>query len=68
MERVGGAIDRFHVGELDAFGVDQAIFQYSRTVKELLKFCSLGDPELAAHIVRERPAVDWWDRGAPRKR
>lgn len=35
VERVGAAIDRYRDGELDAFGVDQAIFQYSRAAKEL---------------------------------
>jgi hypothetical protein len=68
VQHVCDAIDRFRGGELDAFDVDQAIFQYSRAAKELWKFCNLGDPELVANIVRERPAVDWWERGAPRKR
>ena len=68
MERVGAAIDRFRDGELDGFGVDQVLFQYSRAAKELWKFCNLGDPELTANIMRERPPVDWWDRGAPRQR
>jgi hypothetical protein len=68
VERVGSAIDRFRGGELDAFVVDQVLFQYSRAAKELWKFCNLGDTELAANIVREQPAVDWWERGAPRKR
>ena len=68
VQRVGAAIDGFRGGELDAFDVDQAFFQYSRAAKELWKFCNLGDTEFAANIVRERPAVDWWQRGAPRKR
>jgi len=68
VERVGSAIDRFRGGELDAFVVDQVLFQYSRAAKELWKFCNLGDTELAANIVRGQPAVDWWERGAPRKR
>jgi hypothetical protein len=68
VKRVGDAIDRFRVGELDAFDVDQVLFQYSRAAKELRKFCNLGDPELAANLMRERPVVDWWERGAPRKR
>ena len=68
VERVGSAIDRFRGGELDAFVVDQVLFQYSRAAKELWKFCNLGDTELAANIVRDQPAVDWWERGAPRKR
>jgi hypothetical protein len=65
VQRVGTAIDRFRDGELDAFDVDQVLFQYSRAAKELWKFCNLGDSELAAKIVHERPAVDWWQRGAP---
>lgn len=68
VERVGAAIDAFRGGELDAFGVDQALFQYSRAAKELWKFCNLGDPELAANIMRDRPPIDWWERGAPRRR
>jgi hypothetical protein len=68
VERVGDVIDCFRVGELDAFDVDQVLFQYARAAKELWKFCNLGDPELAANIMRERSAVDWWERGAPRKR
>ena len=68
VERVGAEIDRFRNGELNAFDVDQVLFQYSRAAKELWKFCNLGAPELTANIMRERPAVDWWERGAPRKR
>jgi hypothetical protein len=68
VERVGAEIDRFRGGEVDAFGVDLVLFQYSRAAKELWKFCNLGDPELTANIMRERPAVDWWERGAPRTR
>jgi hypothetical protein len=58
-ERVGAALDRFRAGELDAFEVDQVLFQYSRAAKELWKFCNFGEPELAADLVRERPVVDW---------
>jgi hypothetical protein len=68
VQRVGAAIDRFRDGETDAFGVDQVLFQYSRAAKGLWKFCNLGDPELIANMMRERPAVDWWERGAPRGR
>ena len=68
VERVGAAIDRFRGGQLDAFAVDQVLFHYSRAAKELWQFCNLGDTELAANIVRERPAVDGRERGAPRKR
>lgn len=33
VQRVGDAIDRFRADELDAFEVDQVIFQYSRAAK-----------------------------------
>ena len=68
VERVGVAIDRFRGGQLDAFDVDQALFQYSRAAKELWKFCNLGTPESAARIIHEYPAIDWWERGAPKRR
>jgi hypothetical protein len=68
VERLGDEIDRFHAGQLDAFDVDEVIFQYSRAAKELWKFCNLVDVEIAASFVRERPPTDWWERGAPRKR
>jgi len=64
----GSAIDRFRGGQLNAFDADQVLFHYSRAAKELWKFCNLGDTELAANIVRERPAVDWWEQWGPRKR
>lgn len=68
VERVGVAIDRFRGGQLDAFDVDHALFQYSRAAKELWKFCNLGTPESAARIIHEHPAIDWWEREAPRRR
>lgn len=68
VERVGVEIDRYRAGELDAFDVDQVIFQYSRAAKELWKFCNLADVETAATFIREWPPADWWERGAPRKR
>ena len=33
VERVGDAIDCYRVGELDAFDVDQVLFQYARAAK-----------------------------------
>lgn len=68
VQRVGTAIDRFCDGELDAFNVDRVMVQDARAAKEVWKFRSLGDWELAGKVVRERPAVDWWQRGAPRTR
>ena len=65
---LGDAIDGFRAGVLDAFDVDEVLFQYSRAAKELWNFCNLGDPEPAANMILERPVVAWWERGAPRKR
>jgi hypothetical protein len=66
--RVGEALDRYRAGELDAFEVDQVLFQYSRAAKELWKYCNYLDAEVAAAMTREQPPADWWERGAPRKR
>jgi hypothetical protein len=61
---VGRAIDRFRAGELDAFAADRVLFQYLRSAKELWKFCNLADVEMTAQDVLDRPAIDWWERGA----
>jgi len=61
---VGRAIDGFRAGELDAFAVDRVLYQYSRSAKELWKFCNLADVEMTAQAVVDRPQVDWWGRGA----
>ena len=68
VRRVELVIERFEEGEIDAFEVDEVIFQYSRAAKELWKFCNMGHVEIAARIVRDEPPGDWWDRGAPRRR
>ena len=65
---VAESIDRFRGGELDAFDVDEVLFKYSRAAKELWKFCNIGDVELTACQLREGSPIDWWERGAPRKR
>jgi hypothetical protein len=68
VERVGGGIDGFRAGELDAFEVDRVIFQYSRAAKELWKFCNSSDVEFTASLIADTAPVDWWERGAPRRR
>jgi hypothetical protein len=68
VQRVGEAVDRFRAGQLDAFEVDQVVFQYSRAAKELWKFCNAPDVEFTASLIGDRPPVDWWERGAPRRR
>ena len=62
------AVEQFQAGELDAFEVDEVIFQYSRAAKELWKFCNMGHVEVAARIVRDEPPDGWFERGARRRR
>jgi len=66
--RVGEAIDRYRAGDLDAFDVDQVLFQYSRAAKQLWKYCNSLQVGIAAAMIREQPPHDWWERGAPRER
>lgn len=68
VRHVKQAAERFQAGEIDAFEVDEVVFQYSRAAKELWKFCNLGQVEFTARIVRDEPPGDWWDRGARRRR
>ena len=68
VEHVGSAVDRFRTGRLDAFDVDQVLFQYARAAKELWKFCNLSDPEFVARRIRDRELVDWWELGARKER
>lgn len=68
LTRVAEAVDRYREGELDAFDVDQVLFQYSRAAKELWKYCTLVQVEIAAAVIREHPPHDWWERGASKRR
>lgn len=68
IEHVGDAMNRFRAGSLDAFELDQVIFQYSRAAKELWKFCNMTDAEFTASLIAEHPPADWWERAAPRER
>ena len=62
---VAEATDRFRNGELNAFDVDEVLFQYSRAAKELWKFCNMSDVELTARQLHEGPPIDGWGaRGA----
>ena len=68
VSHVGRAIDSFRAGELDAFAADRALFQYSRSAKELWKFCNLVDVVTVAQEIGDREPIDWWGRGALRER
>ncbi|WP_298753177.1 hypothetical protein [uncultured Serinicoccus sp.] len=65
--RVGQAVDEFRAGQLDAFAVDQVLYQYSRAAKELWKFCNLGSNEPSTFPFQDELSIDWWERGAPRR-
>jgi hypothetical protein len=65
---LGHALDRYRAGELDAFDIDHAAFQFHRAAKELWKFCSLGRAEITAATIIREPPDDWWERSAPRER
>ena len=62
------ALRRFRSGELDAFEVDQELFQYSRAAKELWKFCTLNNAVDTAQWISGMPPSDWWERGSFRRR
>lgn len=72
--RVAEVVDRYRAGEMDAFEVDEVIHQYHRATQKLWMFCELsgGQAELTAHVIRrmadEGEAIDWWERGAARRR
>jgi hypothetical protein len=68
VSRVGDAVDRFRAGTGDAFEVDEVIFQYNRSAKELWKFCNLGDPYDIAAVIRTGGHRDWWATGARKHR
>ena len=67
LAHVAEAIDRFRSGELEAFDVDEVLFQYSRAAKELWKFCNIRDVQVAAGELHGAPPIDWWERGTPRR-
>lgn len=68
VDHVAEGVDRFRAGDLDAFQVDEIVFQYSRAAKELWKFCNGTDLLFTAALLGDQPAVDWWERGARRRR
>jgi hypothetical protein len=50
--RVGEVVDRYRAGELDAFDVDQVLFQHSRAAKELWKTCNSPEEPLRVGDLR----------------
>jgi len=68
LARAGEVVDGFRAGESDAFEADAELFQYSRAAKALWSFCNVGDVRDVAAVIAEGPAIDWWARGAFRRR
>ncbi|WP_020385532.1 hypothetical protein [Kribbella catacumbae] len=74
VQRVAEAVDRHRGGELDAFEVDQVVYQYQRAARQLWTFCQTtgSRAEFTAHIIRrmaeDSEAIDWWERGQPHRR
>jgi hypothetical protein len=74
LERVRAAFGRLDGGEIDAFELDEVIYHYTRSARELWKFCgSTGSQwDHAARtleFLRETGEMpDWWALGAPRDR
>jgi hypothetical protein len=68
LDRAGEAIRGFQAGELDAFDVDAELFQYGRAAKKLWTFCNAGEVISTAALIAEGAAIDWWERGAFRRR
>jgi len=64
VEHVGRVIDKFRARELDVFAAARVLYQYSRSAKELWKFCNLTDVEVTAHAMVDRRPIDRWERGA----
>ncbi|MFX0578770.1 hypothetical protein [Nocardia nepalensis] len=69
IEHVGQALDRFRMGELDAFEVDALVHQYHRAAQQLWGFCGQSGAyaETTAYLIQrmadEGKAIDWWQRG-----
>ncbi len=66
--RIAEAVDRFRAGELDAFEVDEVVFQYSRASKKLWTFCNDSQVEITAMVIGDGEPRDWWERGTVRRR
>jgi len=76
LNHVGAATDRYRVGEIDAYEMDETIHHYHRAARELWKFCfSRGGGthvELIAGILdrmrADAEAIDWWERATQPRR
>lgn len=65
--RVCAAVEEFQTGSLDVAGLDKVIHQCHRASQELWKFCTLDSAEFTSDLIAHGVAIDWWDRGAPKR-
>jgi len=74
LEHVREGLRRLDAGEIDAFELDDVIFQYKRAAAELWKFCGYTSShfeQAVSALAYRREAgeePDWWERGALRRR
>ena len=73
-ERVREGFARLDRGEIDSFDLDRLIHHYSRSAKELWKFCGNGESRIAWAVAaiesrrRLGDEPDWWEIGDPDRR
>jgi hypothetical protein len=74
-EHIADAIDHYRAGDLDAFEVEAIIHQYHQAATELWTFCWAGGgshvrhaAQLIEHNNANDDVINWWERGAPRRR
>ena len=71
LEHIRSGFARFDAGEIDAFELDDVIHRYTRSARELWKFCA-NRPESIAWAIddarRRGDEIDWWAAGEPRQR
>jgi hypothetical protein len=76
LSHVTAVIDRYRVGEIDAYAVDETIHHYHRAAAGLWKFCFArgggSHAEFIAGLLDGMSAgaetIDWWERATPQPR
>ena len=76
LSHIEAAIDRYRAGEIDAYVMDETIHRYHRAAAELWKFCFARGGGTHAEFIAglldrmtaDAEAIDWWERGTPRRR
>jgi len=74
LSHVAAAIDRYRVGEIDAYAVDETIHHYHRAAGNLWKFCFARGGGTHAEFIAglldrmtaDAEPIDWWERATPR--